>query len=89
MDAADRSMDAYWRRALRLTVILLVIWFVVGYVLAILLAPVLNRFSLLGGPLGFWVAQNGAIYCFWVLVFVYARRMNRLDREFGVQDDED
>jgi len=82
-------MDAYWQRVLRLTAILLVVWFVVGYVLAILFAPVLNRISFLGGPLGFWVAQNGAIYCFWVLVFLYALMMNRLDREFGVHDDED
>ncbi|CAN5640567.1 DUF4212 domain-containing protein [soil metagenome] len=79
-------LDEYWKRTLRLTVAILGIWFFVGYVLAILLAPTLNRVQFLGGPLGFWVAQNGAIYVFWVLILVYAVAMNRLDREFDVQD---
>lgn len=82
------ELEAYWRRALRLTVSLLLVWFLVGYVLAIVLAPVLNRIEFLGGPLGFWVAQNGAIYVFWILVLIYARSMNRLDREFDVHDEE-
>ena len=56
--------------------------------LAIVLAPALNRISFLGGPLGFWIAQNGAIYVFWLLVLIYAWAMNRLDREFDVHDDE-
>jgi putative solute:sodium symporter small subunit len=55
-------------------------------VVAILLAPWLNRFSLLGGPLGFWVAQNGAIYGFWVLILLYALGMNYLDRKYGVEE---
>ena len=83
------ALEAYWRRTLRLTVRLLVVWFLVGYVLAIVLAPVLNQVSFLGGPLGFWVAQNGAIYVFWLLVFIYAREMTKLDREFDVHDDGD
>ena len=89
MDPQRGPLHAYWKRALRLTVLLLTVWFVVGYVLAILLAPALNELSFLGGPLGFWVAQNGAIYVFWILVLIYALGMNRLDREFGVHDDED
>ncbi len=82
------SLSVYWKRTLRLTSVLLVIWFVVGYVLAIVLASALNRISFLGGPLGFWIAQNGAIYVFWLLVLIYAWAMNRLDREFDVHDDE-
>ena len=81
-------LKAYWKRTLRLTVALLVVWFLVGYVLAIILAPVLNGVRFLGGPLGFWIAQNGAIYVFWLLVLIYAWSMNRLDREFDVYDDE-
>jgi putative solute:sodium symporter small subunit len=76
----------YWKRTLRLTVTLLAVWFLAGYVLAILLAPWLNRFTFLGGPLGYWVAQNGAIYVFWVLILVYAVAMNRLDRRFDVEE---
>lgn len=79
-------LEAYWRRTLRFTVLLLAVWFVAGYVVSIVLAPWLNRFEFLGGPLGFWVAQNGAIYVFWLLILVYAVRMNRLDREFGVEE---
>lgn len=86
--AMDRDrLERYWKRTLRLTLILLGIWVFVGYVLSILLAPTLNEIEFLGGPLGFWIAQNGAIYVFWVLVLVYAVRMNRLDREFDLHDD--
>ena len=81
-------LKTYWERTLRLTVALLVVWFLVGYVLAIILAPLLNGVPFLGGPLGFWIAQNGAIYVFWLLVLIYAWSMNRLDREFDVYDDE-
>ena len=80
-------LKAYWERTLRLTVALLVVWFLAGYVLAIFLAPMLNGVRFLGGPLGFWIAQNGAIYVFWLLVLIYAWSMNRLDREFDVHDD--
>ena len=82
----SRPDERYWRRTLRFTLILLAVWFLAGYVVAIVMAPWLNRFDFLGGPLGFWVAQNGAIYVFWILILVYAVGMNRLDREFGVHD---
>lgn len=82
----DRSREAHWRRTLRFTVILLAVWFLAGYVISIVLAPALNEIDFLGGPLGFWVAQNGAIYVFWLLILVYAVGMNRLDREFGVDE---
>ena len=68
-----------WRKTLALTFSLLAIWFVVGFGLDIFLAPWLNQFTFLGGPLGFWVAQNGAIYVFVVLILVYCLVMNRLD----------
>lgn len=83
----DRSLlEAYWKRNLRLTVTLLSIWFVVGYLLAIVFAPALNNFTFFGTPLGFWMAQNGAIYVFVLLILIYAVSMNRLDREFGVDE---
>ena len=85
--SARGALGAYWRRTLRLTAGLLAVWFATGYILAILLAPTLNRITFLGGPLGYWIAQNGAIYVFWLLILIYALAMNRLDREFDVHDD--
>ncbi len=85
--ARRADLQRYWERTLRLTVGLLLVWFIVGYVLAIMMAPTLNSIRFLGGPLGFWVAQNGAIYVFWLLILIYARAMNRLDREFDVHDE--
>lgn len=79
-------LEDYWRRNLRLTLGLLAVWFVVGYLLAIVFAPALNAFSFLGAPLGFWIAQNGAIYVFVLLILIYAFRMNRLDDEFDVNE---
>jgi putative solute:sodium symporter small subunit len=79
-------LRAYWRRNLRFTLLLLSIWFLAGYVLPILLGPTLNRVTFLGGPFGFWFAQNGAIYVFWLLILTYALGMNRLDHEFDVEE---
>lgn len=79
-------LGAYWKRNLRFTLVLLAVWFIAGYVLAILLAPLLNRLTFLGGPFGYWFAQNGAIYIFWLLILIYAVGMNRLDREFDVEE---
>lgn len=76
------TREKYWRRTLALTAALLAVWFLVGYVFSILLAPWLNTFTFLGGPLGFWIAQNGAIYVFVLLILIYCVAMNRLDDEF-------
>jgi putative solute:sodium symporter small subunit len=86
---SQQQLDAYWKRTVRLTVALLAIWIIAGYGIAIFMAPTLNRVTFLGGPLGFWFAQNGAIYIFWVLILVYAIGMNRLDREHGVEEVEE
>jgi len=80
----------YWRRNIRYMGMLLSIWFVVSYVFGILLAEPLNAVRLpgTGFPLGFWFAQQGSIYVFVVLIFVYVRLMNGLDREFDVSEGE-
>lgn len=80
----------YWHRNVRLVLLLLAIWFAVSYGAGILFAGFLNQFRIpgTGFPLGFWFAQQGSIYVFVVLIFVYVRRMNRLDREFGVGEDD-
>lgn len=80
------NRSAYWKANLRLLVVLLIIWFVVSYGLGILLVEPLNNFSLGGYPLGFWFAQQGSIYTFLVLIFVYAAQMNRLDKKFDVDE---
>jgi putative solute:sodium symporter small subunit len=81
----------YWRRNLRYLVWLLVVWFVVSFGFGIVLAGPLNAFRLPGThfPLGFWFAQQGSIYVFVILIFVYVWLMNRLDREFGVDEGAD
>lgn len=78
----------YWRRNLRLVAVCMVIWFIVSYVFGIILVEPLNNIRIGGYKLGFWFAQQGSIYTFVVLIFFYARRMNKLDREFSVQEDE-
>lgn len=79
--------QAYWVRNLKLLTSLLAIWFVVSYGFGILLADWLDQFRVFGFKLGFWFAQQGSIYVFVVLIFVYAARMNKLDREFDVHED--
>jgi putative solute:sodium symporter small subunit len=79
--------SAYWKANLRLVTILLVIWFVASYLFGIILVEPLNAIQLGGYKLGFWFAQQGSIYIFVVLIFVYAVRMNQLDRKFNVHED--
>lgn len=78
---------AYWKENLRLMLILLLIWFAVSFGCGILLADFLNQFRFFGFKLGFWFAQQGSIYTFIVLIAVYVRGMNRLDRKYHVNED--
>lgn len=87
MSAPTHDAIGYWKANLRLMTICLLIWFVVSYGFGILLVEPLNAISLGGYKLGFWFAQQGSIYTFVVLIFFYAWRMNRLDREFDVHED--
>jgi len=76
----------YWKKNLSYLAILLSIWFVVSFGAGILLADFLNQFKLAGFPLGFWFAQQGSIYAFVLLIFVYVFLMNRLDKAFDVDE---
>ncbi len=76
----------YWKANLRLMGILLTIWFVVSYVCGILLVDQLNQIQFAGFKLGFWMAQQGSMYVFLVLILVYVRGMNKLDKKFGVEE---
>jgi putative solute:sodium symporter small subunit len=77
---------AYWKRNLAYIGVLLAIWAGVSYGASILLADLLDRFRLFGFPLGFWFATQGSILTFVVLVFVYVKLMNDLDRKYGVYE---
>jgi putative solute:sodium symporter small subunit len=79
----------YWRRNLRYVGLLLAVWFLVSFGLGIVFVDQANRIRVGGFRLGFWFAQQGSIYVFVVLIFVYVRLMNRLDRQFEVDERED
>ena len=79
---------AYWRANLRILAILMSIWFVVSFGCGILFVGPLNQIKLGGFKFGFWMAQQGSIYVFVALIFVYVRQMNKLDRKFNFQDSE-
>ncbi len=79
---------AYWLTNLRYLAILLAIWFVVSFGFGILLRPWLDHVRFAGFRLGFWFAQQGSIYTFVILIFVYVWLMNRLDRRFDVHERE-
>lgn len=79
----------YWTRNIRYVTALLVVWFLTAYVAGILFVEELNEIRLFGSgfKLGFWFAQQGSIYVFVLLIVVYVKLMNRLDREHGVSED--
>ncbi len=84
MDKTQR--EAYWKRNLGYMAVLLGIWGVVSYVFGILLVNPLNAIKIAGWPLGFWFAQQGSMYVFVALIFVYCALMHKLDREFDVHE---
>ncbi|MEE8295805.1 MAG: DUF4212 domain-containing protein [Sphingomonadales bacterium] len=77
---------AYWRANLKLLGKLLAVWFIVSFGFGILLKDLLNEIPFFGFKLGFWFAQQGSIYVFVVLIFIYVWRMAKIDRAFGVED---
>ncbi len=88
-DSTARHKE-YWRRNIRYVGMLLAVWFLVSFGFGIILVEPLNAFTLPGTayPLGFWFAQQGAIYVFVVLIFVYVKLMNGLDAEFDVSEED-
>ena len=81
------SRENYWKKNLRLVAMCLAVWFIISYLFGIILVDQLNAISIGGYNLGFWFAQQGSIYVFVVLIFFYAWRMNKIDREFDVHED--
>ena len=84
--ADSENRKAYWRANLRLTAIMLAVWFTISYLAGIVFVEQLNAINLGGYKLGFWFAQQGSMYGFVVIIFVYAHLMAKIDRKFGVND---
>jgi len=84
---SKKNLQEYWQKNLKLLTKLLIVWFLVSYGCGILLVDVLNKVQLGGYKLGFWFAQQGAIYVFVIIIFVYVRQMNKLDEEYGVSEE--
>jgi len=85
--AEQNAKDRYWRANLRLVAYCLAVWFTVSFGCGIVFAGPLNQIRFFGFELGFWFAQQGSILCFIGLIFFYAWRMNRIDREHDVEED--
>lgn len=84
---SKESANAYWRENISLMLRLLAVWFVVSFGFGIVLAEPLNVIKFFGFKLGFWFAQQGSIYVFVALIFVYVVKMNALDKKYQVQED--
>lgn len=86
MKEKDSNAKAYWKENIRYLTILLVVWFMASFGAGILFVDELNTIKLGGFKLGFWFAQQGSIYVFVILIFVYVRLMNALDKKYGYND---
>ena len=85
MKSMDKS-EKYWKINIKYVKILLTIWFICSFGFGILLAEYLNKFYLGGFPLGFWFAQQGSIYIFVILIFIYVYLMNKLDKKHNLEE---
>ncbi|MGY8766284.1 MAG: DUF4212 domain-containing protein [Nitrospinaceae bacterium] len=79
-------MNAYWKENIRIVLSLLSVWFLVSFGMSILFVDYLDNFRFFGFKLGFWMAQQGAIYFFLVIIFVYVYKMKNLDRKYDVDE---
>ena len=88
-ESSQQRRRDYWRENLRIMAWLLAVWFLVSYGCGILFVDALNKISLGGFQFGFWMAQQGSIYVFVVLIFVYVRLMNKLDKKYGFDKEDE
>jgi putative solute:sodium symporter small subunit len=86
-ELTQQQKDAYWSYNVRLTAVLLVIWFVVTFIISGLMAGWLNNYTILGFPLGYYMAAQGSLAIFVIEIAVYARLMNAKDEEFGIREE--
>ncbi len=85
--ATQKDRQLYWKKNLRYLGVLLSIWFIVSFGFSVILVDVLDKIRIGGFKLGFWFAQQGSIFVFVILIFTYVWLMNRLDREFDVDEE--
>lgn len=83
----EQDSVGYWKATLGLVRNILIVWFIVSFGCGILFAEALNSIHLGGYPLGFWFAQQGSMYIFVALIFIYAHLMGKIDEKFDVQED--
>ena len=86
MSDKQENASAYWKENIKYLTILLIIWFVVSFGCGIIFREALDTIRLGGFKLGFWFAQQGSIYVFVILIFVYIRLMNKLDKKYGFDE---
>jgi len=85
----NSKVKIYWKKNIRIVLSLLAVWFFVSFGMGILFVDVLDNFRFFGFKFGFWMAQQGSIFCFVILIFVYVYKMNKLDRKYDVDEDRD
>ena len=89
INSHNSKAKVYWKKNIRIVLSLLAIWFFVSFGMGILLVDVLDNFRFFGFKLGFWMAQQGSIFCFVILIFVYVYKMNKLDHQYDMDEDQD
>ena len=89
INSHNSKSKVYWKKNIRIVLSLLAVWFFVSFGMGILLVDVLDNFRIFGFKLGFWMAQQGSIFCFVILIFVYVYRMNKLDHQYDMDEDQD
>ena len=86
-ELTDAQKNQYWRYNVTLTTVLLIIWFVVTFIISGLMAGWLNNYTILGFPLGYYMAAQGSLAIFVVEIAVYAHLMNKKDEEYGIREE--
>ena len=89
MTEKNLKLDQYWKANLRLVLRLLSVWFLASYGCGILFVEFLDQYTFFGFKLGFWFAQQGSIYIFVIIIFVYINQMKKLDEAFKNQKEEE
>tara|TARA_B110000211_G_C13589643_1_gene339854 strand:- start:124 stop:399 length:276 start_codon:yes stop_codon:yes gene_type:complete len=78
---------AYWKKNVRLLIILLSVWFIVSFLLGIIFSEELDQYSFFGFKLGFWISQQGAIIVYIAIIAIYVKQMQKLDRAYNISDE--
>jgi putative solute:sodium symporter small subunit len=86
-ELTERQKQEYWRYNVKLTTVLLAIWFVVTFIISGLLAAWLNQWTILGFPLGYYMAAQGSLAIFVIEIAIYAYLMNKLDEQYGIREE--